>query len=430
MNRTFADKRLVGALAAGQLLAAASSPILTHRYEPAAIAEWTVLAAVASIVGAGAAGRLDQAVLVAPEPLGKSVIVAGLCLSALVGIGTATVLAFLIMGSVFHWAVVGVVFVGVGASLSGIFQIATGTAVREQRYGDLARARFFQPASFFLAVAAGAVTKAGLGALLVADLCNRGVGASALLRRRHSLRAPASWTLVRSAISRYRLYLFQAAPAASLSVAAQVVMVALAPVVASPSEVAQLGIAVRILVLPVTVLAQAVGSVATSDIARYWRDGNRDTAKAVFVLRTKQLSIIAVALFTLGAAALPKLAAGVLGSQWAEVGQYAALLAPSVSLAFVMGAMSPVYGITGVMRRGLAITIMDVTLRVGAVLLIGQAFGLRAAIATIGVGAAVLGCVNFALLADTLGFPTGWSLRAGVLLALGAGATVIAGAIT
>ncbi len=336
---------IVGGSAAGQGLVIASYPLLTRLYDPAEFGLLVVFSAVVGMIGVVSAAALEAAIpLPADDGDAAAVAWAGLTavgvttlLTASLGWVLAAPLAGLLGVPLLadHWWLV-----CLSVLVLGCYLVASEWMIRARTYGALGRRNLLQgvgqvatqvglgladvrPAGLLLGFGAGRLL--GIGGV---------TGRGGLLRRR-----PPGRTAIRGALRRYRRFPLLAAPSALVNSAGLEVPLLLVSAVYGDARAGLLGLTVRVIGAPATIIGQAVHQVFTGEAGARVRQPDGGLGASV---RTAALRLLAVG----GLPALvlvafgPDLFALAFGPQWREAGEFARLLAVAYLVQFAVTPVS------------------------------------------------------------------------------------------
>ena len=392
---------IVAGAGAAQIIVVATTPILTRLYAPS---DYGVYAAATSILVLSSVACLRYEFAI-PLP-GDEVAAANLfVLSLLVNLATTLLvgLAFATVGP----AVLGVLGAAVLAPYmmflvlaqfgSGIVSILTNWAVRTKAFPEIGINRFVSSGGLV-------TTQIGLGALgwgapglVLGALTGSVAGAATLARaawrtssaafRQVSLRGAAAMA------RRYRRFPIFASWSSLLAALALRAPFLVLLIFYGTGVGGQYALAERVLYLPVTVVAGAVGQVYIADSARMARDHPEELPR-LFARTTWSLARLAVLPALAIAAMTPFLAGPVLGERWSQAGVFVAVLVPMFYATFVLTATGDILYV--VERQGLQLTreVLRIVFFAGSGLL-ARAIGLPAigAVAAVSLG----GCCMYLL---------------------------------
>jgi O-antigen/teichoic acid export membrane protein len=335
---------IVGGSAAGQGLIILSYPLLTRLYDPSEFGLFSVFVSVVFLVGTASAGLLEAAIpLPAQAREATAVAWAGLAAVALTTSVAAAV--GLLLGARFA-ELLGVPrlaglwwLVCLAVLVMGCYLVASEWMVRERSYGALGRRNLLQ--------GVGQVgTQVGLGlagvrplGLLLGFAVGRLLAIGGLMGRTGLLRQPPpGFAAVRAAVRRYRRFPLLAMPSAVLNSAGLELPLLLVSALYGDVRAGLLGLTVRVVGAPATVIGQAVYQVFTGESGARIRRSDAGMGASVRFAALRLLGVGAVPAVVLVAAG-PALFGLVFGPSWSEAGEYARLLAVAYLAQF---AVSPV----------------------------------------------------------------------------------------
>lgn len=325
--------------AIGQVVTLVASPLLTRLYSPADFALLATFVAVVGPVSSAANARLDVVVMLPNEHADAGHVAK---IGAAVGAVTGGVGALaLLMWNPTASGIVVALLVGIAVFINSISALAIALATRFGHFQHLARSsvvRSFGVASSQLGLSA---VPGGFG-LVVGTVIGAIPGLAAL--GPSSLRFILSGTLKTglSLVRGYLAYPKYLVPATLLNSTAALILAT--QLVFPGSVVGQLSVALRMLAVPIALVAASVGTVFTREIAVSRRP---DDIVALYVSATKKLAIVGVPFYVGVGVASPWLFPLVFGEGWALAGVYAASICGAMGASFIMTAVSATPNFTG-----------------------------------------------------------------------------------
>lgn len=316
----------------GQGIAFAVSPILTRMYTTADFGLMTVFVSVISILGTGVLFRMDAAI-----PLPKTNrVAAGIAWWAL-GLTTAGSVLIWLLGPVVA-APLGRLFespglagvwwlVAIGTFMVGVDQVLLTWMVREKRYRALGLRNGLQGVGQSAAQLALGETVLRSTGLLIGQVIGRiaAVGglfsSGGLLRQKRPDRA-----LMRESISRYRRFPLISSWSALINVLGQQAPFLVISAYYGNVVVGLLGLTLRVMVAPASLLGQAVGRVFQGEASAAIRDRDRRLGPIV-VANVRILGILGAPVAVIVMIFGPTIFRFVFGAEWTEAGTYAQILA-------------------------------------------------------------------------------------------------------
>ena len=347
---------LVTGTTVSQAILVVTAPILTRIYSPSDVGTFGVAFSIMSILVTMTALRYDAAVALPGTDEDAANVLALAVLTCLV-VSLVSAVALLVVGP---WlvSVLGVAALAPFVALIALDQLAGGVmssftnwAVRTRSFREIATSRMTQ--SVTVVAAQIGLGFAGLGAfgLLVGDVIGRTTGTLRLARaawatHRLALRQ-VSIRQIRAAARRYRRFPIYSSGSALVNALGVEAPLLLLVAVYGDAVGGQYALAQRIVALPVTLVATAVGQVFYSEGARLVRDRPADL-RQLYGRTTRSLTLVAVGPGLLLAVLAPILAAPVFGEAWQTAGWYVTILAPMYVLQLVT---SPTGGLLDILER-------------------------------------------------------------------------------
>ena len=324
---------IMSGTAVGQAVALALAPVITRLYGPSEFGIFAVLSALVVTFGTVSALRLDLAVPLPEDERDAHSLVA---LGALFAAGSAlagTVVVGLAGGSIsvavrqpglmpWLWVVPAL------AALTSLYLLLNQLAIRQRRFGSIGRRAALQSSSAVVAqiaagvasVKGGLVLGYGFGQLVGALSLTFGAGLRGVVARQGRTRGN-----MRKVLSRYRRFPFFLAPSGLLNVLGQQLPLLLIAYWYGSGVAGWLGLTLRVLAVPVTLLGTAVAQVYLSEISRAARD-DLERARRLFWRSSRLLVIFAAVLLLVLVFFAPAVFALVFGEPWRESGEYARAL--------------------------------------------------------------------------------------------------------
>jgi O-antigen/teichoic acid export membrane protein len=375
---------IMAGTAFGQVLAVAVSPVLSRLYTPSDFGVFSVVNALAVVLGTVLAGRYELAIPLPEEDEdARALFVVGMVLTV-----AATAVATV---AFFSWAPLladlldapgaagWLVWVPLVAATLAAFRLLNQWALRQQRYSATARRNVVSSASTVLIQVLSGWRAAGPGGLIAGLGLGQALGAASLLMgSRISLRT--TWAEMRRVARRYRRFPSLLAPSGLLNSAGLYLPLVLIASIFGTEAAGWLGFTQRILALPVTLVGQAVAQVYLGELARAHRDGG-DRQERLFHAASVRLALIGIAFALFLLAAAQPLFPWIFGEAWQQSGAIAQALAVSLALQLVA---SPLSQTLVVYER----TVMQLTWDIGRLMLVTVSVMVTAA-----AGGDVIACV-------------------------------------
>jgi O-antigen/teichoic acid export membrane protein len=347
---------LVTGTAVAQLVVAVTAPILTRLYDPSAVGTYAVATSVISILVAVTCLRYEFAI-----PLPESDVAAAdvLALALLTNVGTSLLVgAFLVvlgprLVEAFGVPILGpvILLIPLGQFGGGFVAAFTSWAIRTRSFAAIASTRLTQSGLMVgFQVAFGTVGATATG-LLSGDVGGRIAGSIPLIRSTWRGQATAlrgiTWSGIVLAAKRYRRFPIYSSGSALLNALGMEVPLLLIVALFGTHAGGEYAIAQRVVALPVTLLATAVGQVYVAEAARLVRE-DPNALRGLFGETTRRLALVAIVPGVMLAVLAPLLAKVVFGPEWGEVGLFVTILAPMYYLQLLT---SPTGGTLDVLER-------------------------------------------------------------------------------
>lgn len=338
---------------AGQAVVILSYPLITRLYDPAEFGLLTVFASLVGMIGVVSTASLEAAIPIPPDDREA----AAVAWAALGAVGLVTMLT----------AAIGVVAADPVADLLGVPQLAdywwllaltvlvlgiylvlSEWMIRDRSYAAIGRRNLFQGLG-------QTATQVGLGlagirpvGLLLGLGAGRLMALGGLVSRRGLLRQPRpGLRAVRTAVHRFRRFPLLAAPSALINSAGLEVPLLVVSALYGDARAGLLGLTVRVIAGPATIIGQAVHQVFTGESSAAIRQPQGTLGRSVRGAVGRLLMVGAVpagVLVVFG----PALFGLVFGAEWREAGEYARFLAVGYLAQF---AVTPISSILFLLER-------------------------------------------------------------------------------
>lgn len=368
---------LTGGTFFAQVLMVAALPVLTRLYSPEDFSLLAVYVAIISIVTVVSCLRYNIAIPL-PEHDADGMALLAVALLAACGISLLCALA-VILAPVTTARMIGqpglhphLWMVPVGVFIASAYNALQYWASRKKRFALVTQTRMTRAVG-------GVGTQLGLGAvnptpfgLIFGHMIYGGLGIAGLLRNLVRDDRILVGELERSNVLKqariYRRFPLYSVPEALFNTAgAQLPLIIIAAMVAGP-EAGFLFLAMRVMGLPMGLVGSSIAQVFLAEAPAKLRDGTL----ADFTRRTMWL------LFKTGAPVImavgvicPLIFPLVFGPEWARAGWLVAWMTPWFVLQFVASPVSMAIHVLGHQRMALALQVVGLVLRVGAVLIAG-----------------------------------------------------------
>jgi O-antigen/teichoic acid export membrane protein len=338
---------------AGQGLVMLSYPVLTRLYDAAEFGLLTVFTSVVTIIGVSSSAALNRAIPIPPgDPEAADVAWTALAavslttvLTAAVGLAAAAPIAELLgvpQLAGYWWLIALTVFV------LGTYNILSVWMVRDRSYGALGRRNVLQGVG-------QTATQVGLGLMQVRPVglllgigIGRLCGLGGLLSSRGLLRQsrPSLAALPRT-LRRYRRFPLLTLPSGLLNSGGLEIPLLVVSAAYGDARAGLLGLTVRVIGAPTTVLGEAVAQVYTGESSAAIREP-RGALAPMLRYTVGRLLLIGALPTALLLVAGPWLFGVVFGPAWTEAGDYARILAFAYLAQF---AVNPVSGTLQLLER-------------------------------------------------------------------------------
>ncbi len=348
-----AVSRIAAGGIAGQGLVILSYPLLTRLYDASEFGLLTVFSSVITIISVVSTAALHRAI---PIPMGDpeaadvawtalAAVTLTTVITAAVGLVGAAPIADLLgtpQLAQYWWLIAVTVFV------MGTYSVLSAWMVRDRSYGALGRRNLLQGVG-------QTATQVGLGLMQIRPVglllglgIGRAFGLGGLLSRGGLLRQPRPnrATLPRT-LRRYRRFPQLTLPSALLNACGLEVPLLIISAFYGDARAGLLGLTVRVLGAPTTILGTAVGQVFTGESSAAIREP-KGTLAPLLRYTTGRLLIIGAAPTVLLVVAGPWLFGTVFGPTWTEAGEYARILAV---MYLAQLAVNPVSGMLQLLGR-------------------------------------------------------------------------------
>lgn len=335
--------RGVAAIASGtvvaQVITAASAPLVSRLFTPDQVGGYTVIVAVAAVLGAIASLRWELAIPVARDEEVLSIVWLGLVsalITSMAGIALMSVLGTELVSragshELMPWLLVAPAIAGTQGCLFVLNQLA----LRRRAYGAVGRRTAMRAATIGAVQVGGGLGGASLGAL-VGGVAAGNTAASVMLLRGSGLcglesRRARSRAVLRRVARNHRRSPLLLTPAAFINAAGLHVPVLMLAGAFGAAVAGWLGMTLSVLALPVALVSQSVGQVLLAALAEARHNSPR-AYRRVFWKASLALGVIAGVVATVLVLVGPILFALVLGSRWRTSGEYAQLMAAALAL--------------------------------------------------------------------------------------------------
>lgn len=341
---------------AGHAVTLLATPILSRVYTPDAFGEFAALIAIVAIAATAGSLRLETAIPIATDDDAENLVKVGIW-SSLIG-GLICALGLSLTGHqndsqpIWLWSSLLIYLVWVTAA----YQILTAFWLRSHQYAALARRNLLQGAGTAggqLLFSRWIQTSVGLAAGLA---LGRTLGlVSLVLKGRSSTDKWADARPVSATMKRYWKFPVLFMPAAILNVLGTQIPILIIAGAYGPASAGNLAQAITLGAIPAALLGTAIASVVLAEMAARVRAGELDQ-RARYLRVSRALAPIGLVWLLALVLVAPFLLPVILGPGWATSGQFAAALAPSVSLGLIV---SPLTVVTTLYERPVLNLLLD-----------------------------------------------------------------------
>lgn len=378
--------KLVGGTTLAQIITVLTAPILSRLYDPNDFGTLSVFVSLIGIVAVVVCLRYEYAIVL-PEQDDEALNVAATSLAAALLVSGMGVVVIAVAGEAivrvlnapdlapFLW------LMPLALAIQGVFQTANQWNGRLRRFGRVSTARVAASlTTSALPMGLAALGRAGPGALIgswfAGTAVSTGLLAGQALRRgpgsvqRRLLLSRISWSGIAYSLKRYRKFPLVDSWGALLNNLSWQLPNLMLSAFFSTAIVGLYSLSSRIILLPMTLVGNAVGQVFYQKAAelRHDRQALARTAEMVFgrlvalgLLPALALTILGEELFTV-----------VFGPNWAEAGVYAQILAPWMFLLVVSSPLSNLFAILERQELALIVQVFIFGTRLAALILGGR----------------------------------------------------------
>lgn len=376
---------------AGQVITLLALPLISRLYSPEDFGALSLVIAASAMILPAVGLKFEYAILL-PDSRRE--------MRGLVGLALASVIVLSIIWSVFaqvasnlfighhHIEFFGLWIFGITAG-SGLFNVFIQIAIRERNYNQVGASSFVQSGSTAISqTALGAIQWSHPG-LLAGVVIGQVISLSLLARKFRYDLGRFSPRDIPHIFQEYWRFPAVFAPSAVLnSIGLQLPLIAISAIFGL-SATGQIGMAERIVAIPIALLGGPIGQIFVGEISKMRREAQPHFV-SFFLRITAVLLACSIVLFGLLMLIAPWLVPMVLGKQWAES-------VPLIQIISLMGAVrltfSPTAMALTILQRARANVILD-TVRIG---LVGLGVGTVSLFRPdLNISAAILyGCLSF-----------------------------------
>ena len=345
---------------AAQAATFAWTPLLTRLYDPAAFGALSVFISFVMPLSLCSALRLEQAIVLTTEETDASILFIISCTLVATVAACAGLVAALLMPGYLHPALL-----VAGTIAAGLWQPLVALCSRQRAFKATSGAHIIRVATVIGCQAFGALAGAHSSGLIIGYVCGE-IAASGVLTcrvlasNRQALRVPSlrtAWQLIR----RHKDFAVYSAPQTLVNTMSQSLPAFLLAASFGPAVAGAYWLAVRVLVVPSTVLTQAFRQVYYEYACRLHRGGLSfyPTLRSVTLALSIGSCVVVLGVVVGG----PNAFRIVFGEQCVLGGHYAALLVPWTAAAFANLPSVSVLPILGRQRFGLCFDVTVLAIR-------------------------------------------------------------------
>lgn len=329
-----------------QAVPVAISPILTRLYTPAEFGVFALFVSITSIFAAIANGRYELAIMLPDEDSDALNIAAlGLCIAAALSLALLVVVALfgesiargLGSADIRYW----LYLMPFTVFFMGLYNVLNYYSSRKKRFSDVAEANVTKAVVLAATQVVLGLLKFGAGGLVAGQVASS-VGANAKLIRNIKQDIRLSGVISTGAIKRnaseYRDF-----PKFSLwGILANTLSINIGSILISrfffASALGQYALMQRVMALPATLIAGAIGQVFYQQASQEMRSSG--TALKAFRRTLAKLALISIPVFGVAYFVVEYAFVLVFGEPWREAGLYAQALVPLFAVRFVVSPLS------------------------------------------------------------------------------------------
>ena len=324
-------------LAVAQLVNLSAVLLVVRIYPPTAFGHFATLFAIATVVAGISSLRLDIAITTAAEPDVSMLIGIARRLNMSVGGAAAVVGLVWLLASdrLDPVRATEMVALGGAVALLGLINTLSYACVRAQRYALLAASRLSTAVVLTMGQVGLGLVWPSAAALLVASAA--GYGAGVLLQWRLFL--PPAVGSLRGALRRHRGFMVASTPASLMNNLALNLPVLVAATAAGSAAAADLALALRIGLVPLALVGQALMPILFGEIARQLRSAPA-AALGSYDHALSRLSVLGACCLTGLSLAVYATAPRALGEEWVGAGAMLLILTPFMIAQFAVAPLS------------------------------------------------------------------------------------------
>lgn len=348
-----------GGAASAQILSLLVLPLLARVYTPSQFGQLTLVLAVSGVAGPVTMLRLEGAVMLPKDlemvrALTRVSLVTALVVSALTAVIVEVLAQVGLLGS--DPAPLISVWTGVITFLTGVFTLLTQLALRLREFGLVGRRSFLQGLVTSVTQLGFGIASMGIWGLLSGAALGRMAGIVTMARTaREYLTRPSRVSTI-DGIKEYWRFPAFFAPSALLNAVGLQAPLIYFTIAFGISTGGQVGIADRIVGLPVTLIGIAAGQVFEAEVARRLRDDHADLG-ALYMRFSAMLAIPGAILIIGGMSIGGFVVPWVLGEEWRVAGTVVQILSLNAGIRLIA---TPVSRLLVLTQRTREILLLDI----------------------------------------------------------------------
>ena len=339
---------LSSATATSQIILFLATLPLARLYDPDAFGVFVYVSAIASIVSIAATLRFELAIPAARSDADARGLAKAAIRSMLVA-AAALAVAIVLLQALDVAAVGGpswdfVWLAPILLLLYGAYSIASQVCLRERQYNRLGARSVLQSSVVSIGQLGAAAFTRTAGGLFFGDILGRFIGVVALVRVGHgSMKSePGSVPGYRETFRRNRTFPLSLTPASLLDAAVTQAPLLMVGAWFGASAAGYVGLASRVLAVPLALVGIAVSQVLLGELAIRVREGNRDNTR-IFVHVSRRLLLLAIGSGLTAAILAPWAFTLVFGATWTTAGELARAMAFGAAMTLVWNPVSSVF---------------------------------------------------------------------------------------
>lgn len=333
---------LLGGTVGAQLILLLSLPVLSRLFSPQEFGLFTLITSITSLILPLATLRLESATMLPSDQRRASALVfVSLASIFFTSVLSIFVLDYLVekryiesseLGNFGSW-------VGIFVFANSLFLLLSQIALRERKYGQVAKRTFIRSIAVSLTQLGLGVWRIFPNGLLIGGVVGQLVGLVPIAKTvKPYLRLP-NLKMCGAVVKEYWRFPVVFTPSALLNSFGLYGPLIFFTSVYGVTLGGQLGMAERVISMPLALIGVAIGQVIDAEVAKVVREG-REGLLGTFLRFSGILGILGVAIFLGGVALGPLVIPWLLGSSWELAGVYVQALALSAGLRLISSPLS------------------------------------------------------------------------------------------